>query len=465
MATVTKENIGLLHEKLTVKLEKTDYLPSFEKALKEYSKKANIPGFRKGMVPAGLIKKMYGPSLFTDEVLRSVDRELIGYLQNDKLDIFAQPLPLETDIRQLDVNNPADYTFHFEIGMKPEFQLSDLGTAKTTKYVVKITDEMIDNEIARLQNRYGNMKDQDTVEVEDNVLNIIFTEVDENGNEVENGITKDNSLLVKYFKPDFRSNLLGKVTNDFIIVQLDKAFDEKELEFILSDLGLDKNDPAAAQKHFKIQITKIGLLEKKELNEEFFNQLYPNQDVKTGADFRNKIKDEIQAYWDNQAKNQIHDQVFHELTDHTAIQFPEGFLKKWVKTQGDPSAAEQSGKTDEQVEKEFPTFLNQLKWTLISDKIVQENGIQVDPDDIRAFAKQQLFGYMGGMGADAQDQPWVNDYVEKMMKDRKYVEDAYNRIQTQKIFEWAETKVNPTDKEISADDFTKMVEEHQHHHH
>lgn len=466
MATVTKENIGLLHEKLTVKLEKTDYLPSFEKALKEYSKKANIPGFRKGMVPTGLIKKMYGPSLFTDEVLRSVDRELIGYLQNDKLDIFAQPLPLETDIRQLDVNNPADYTFHFEIGMKPEFQLADLGTAKTIRYIVTVTDEMINSEIARLQNRYGNMQDQDTVAVEDNVLNIIFTEVDENGNAVENGIQKDNSLLVKYFKEDFRSNLIGKVTNDFVIVQLDKAFDDKELEVILSDLGLDKNDPAAAQKHFKIQITKIGLLEKKELNEEFFNQLYPNQEVKSEADFRNKIKEEIQAYWNNQAKNQIHDQVFHELTDHTAIQFPEGFLKKWVKTQGETAENPDAVKSDEQVEKEFPTFLNQLKWTLITDKIVQENSIQVQPDEIRDFAKQQLFGYMGGaMGADAQNQPWVNDYVEKMMKDRKYVEDAYNRIQTQKIFEWAETKVNPTDKEISAEEFTKMAEEHQHHHH
>jgi trigger factor len=465
MATITKENIGLLHEKLTVKLEKTDYLPSFEKALKEYSKKANIPGFRKGMVPAGLIKKMYGPSLFTDEVLRSVDRELIGYLQNDKLDIFAQPLPLETDIRQLDVNNPADYTFHFEVGMKPEFQLPDLGTIKTTKYVVAITDEMINSEIARLQNRYGNMKDQDTVATEENVLNILFTEVDENGNEIENGIKKDNSLLVKYFKEDFRSQLIGKVTNDFVIVQLDKAFDDKELEVILSDLSLDKNDPASAQKHFKVQITKIGLLEKKELNEEFFNQLYPGQEVKSEADFRNKIKEEIQAYWNNQAKNQIHDQVFHELTDHTAIQFPEGFLKKWIKTQGETAENPDGGKSDEQVEKEFPTFLNQLKWTLITDKIVQENSIQVQPDEIRDFAKQQLFGYMGGMGADAADQPWVNDYVEKMMKDRKYVEDAYNRIQTQKIFEWAETKVNPTDKDISADEFTKMAEEHQHHHH
>lgn len=465
MATVTKENIGLLHEKLTVKLDKTDYLPSFEKALKEYSKKANIPGFRKGMVPAGLIKKMYGPSLFTDEVLRSVDRELISYLQNDKLDIFAQPLPLDTDLRQLDVNNPADYTFEFEVGMKPAFDLADLGAAKTTRYVVTVTDEMINNEIDRLQNRYGNMKDEETASSEDNVLNVVFTETDADGNEVEGGIKKDNSLLVKYFAEGYRKNLLGKKAEDFVVVQLKTAFDEKEREFISSDLGLDKEDATAADKYFKISITKVGLLEKKELNEEFFNQLYPTQEIKTEADFRNKIKEEIQAYWNNQAKNQIHDQVFHALSDHTTMQFPETFLKKWVKTQGQQEEAPAAEKSDEQVEQEFPAFLNQLKWTLITDKIVQDNGVQVNPDEIRDFAKQQLFGYMGGMGATAEDQPWVNDYVEKMMKDRKYVEDAYNRLQTQKIFEWGETKVNPTDIAISAEDFTKMVEEHQHSHH
>jgi trigger factor len=463
MATVTKEHIGELHEKLTLKLEKSDYLPSFEKSLKEYSKKANIPGFRKGMVPSGLIKKMYGHSLFTDEVLRSADRELIKYMETDKLDIFAQPLPVEMDIRQLDVNNPTDYVFHFEVGMKPEFKLPELNKAKTIRYVVTVTDEMINNEIARLQNRYGNMKDQDIVATDDNVLNMLFTEVDENSNAIEGGITKDNSLLVKYFKEDYRNSLHGKTINDFFIVQLDQAFDTKELEWIINDLGFDKNDSSVAQKHFKIHITKIGLLEKKELNEEFFNQLYPGQEVKTEADFRNKIKEEIQAYWNSQAKNQIHDQAYHELVDHTEIKFPEGFLKKWMKTQGD-SSANLPPKTDEEIEKEFPVFLNQLKWTLISDKIVQVNAIQVQPDEIRNFVKQQLFSYMGS-GNLSDDQPWVNDYIEKMMKDRKYVEDAYTRIQTQKIFEWTETQVKPAEKEISAEEFTKLVEAHQHHHH
>jgi len=460
MATVTKENIGLLNEKLTLKLEKTDYLPTFEKSLKDYSKKANIPGFRKGMVPAGLIKKMYGPSLFTDEVLRSVDRELIKYLEDEKLDIFAQPLPVEMDIRQLDVNNPADYTFHFEIGMKPEFQLADLSKAKTTRYKVKITDEMINNEITRLQNRYGNMKDENTVNTDENVLNVTFTEVDENANEIEGGIKKDNSLLVKYFKEEFRSNLIDKTINDYVITQLDKAFAEKELEFILSDLGLDKNSTTASQKHFKIQITKIGLLEKKELNEDFFKQLYPNAEVTTEADFRNKVKEEIQAYWDNQARNQLQHMAYHELLDGTQIDFPESFLKKWMTTQGE----KEKPRTEEEAEKEFPVFKNQLKWTLISDKIARENNIEVKPEEIKAFAKQQLFGYMN-MPMGNEDQPWVDNYIDKMMQDRKYIEDAYNRIQSQKIFEWAEAQVKPEEKEIAMEDFVKMQEEHQHHHH
>ena len=465
MATVTKENIGLLNDKLTVKLEKTDYLPAFEKSLKEYSKKANIPGFRKGMVPASLIKKMYGASVFTDEVMRSIDRELIKYMETEKLDIFAQPLPMEMDLRQLDMNNPADYTFHFEVGMKPEFKLADLGKTKMTRHKVIVTDEMIDNEITRLQNRYGNMTDQETVTAGENVLNVTFAETDAEGNEVEAGIRKDNSLLVKYFAENFRSKWMGRKKDDSEVVQLKNAFDEKEREWIIGDLGLDKEDPAAADKYFKITVTKVGLLEKRELNEEFFNQLYPNLEVKTETEFRNKIKEEIQAYWDGQARNQLQHMAYHELFDHTEIEFPEAFLRKWMKTQGDSSAKAQGERTDEEVEKEFPTFKNQLKWTLISDKIVSENNIQVQPDELRNFAKQQLFGYMGGMGSMDEEQPWIKDYIEKMMKDRKYIEDAYSRIQNQKIFEWAETKVNAEEKEINLNEFVKMQEEHQHHHH
>lgn len=458
MATVTRENIGLLNDKITLKLEKTDYLPAFEKALKEYSKKANIPGFRKGMVPASLVKKMYGASVYTDEVLRSVDRELIKYMETEKLDIFAQPLPMESDFRQLDMNNPIDYSFDFEVGLKPAFELTNLKKLKCTRYKVKVTDEMIANEITRLQNRYGNMQDRDAVTGDENVLNVTFAEVDADGNEIEGGAKKDNSLLLKYFAEGFRKNLLDKKAGDGLTLQLQSAFDAKEREWVMDDLGLDKTNAADAEKNFKLTITKVGLLEKRELNEEFFNQLYPGGEVKTEADFRNKIVNEIQAYWDAQAKNQLQHQLYHDLLDETKIEFPQSFLKKWVKTQGEKP------KTDDEVEHEFPGFLNQLKWTLITDKIVTENAIQVQPDEIKNFAKQQLLGYMGGTIND-EEQPWIKDYTERMMKDRKFVEDAYNRLQSQKVFDWAESQVNATVTPISMEEFTKMVEEHQHKHH
>ena len=459
MATITKESIGHLHDKLTVKLDKADYLPSFEKVVKDYSRKANIPGFRKGQVPAGLIKKMYGVSLFTDEVLKTVDRELSQYLETDKLQIFAQPLPLEMDIKQLDVNNPADYTFHFEVGVKPEFNLPDWSKTKTIRYKVTVTDTMIDDEVSRLQKSYGNVKDEESVTTEENRVDVTFIEVDENGEELAEGIKKDNLLLVKHFAPAFRPNLIGKKVGDSLPIDLEIAFDETERNSIKKDLGIDNEDESGARKQFKIAVKKIGILESRELNEEFFEQLYPGKEIKTLEGLRDQIKTEIEAYWAGQARNQLQDQLYHELIDATEIEFPEGFLKKWMKTQGENAAA----KSDEEIEKEFPVFLNQLKWTLITDKIVRDNGIQVMPEDLRNFAKQQLFSYMGARMDE--EQPWVNDYLDKMMKDRKFLEDAYSRIQIGKIFEWAETQITPAEKDISADEFTKMVEAHQHHHH
>src|SRR6201989_1309096 len=176
MSTVTRENIGLLNDKIIVKIEKSDYLPSFEKSLKDYGRKANIPGFRKGMVPTSLIKKMYGNSVFTDEVLKTVEKELTTYMSNEKLEIFAQPLPLpENDARQIDVSNPSDYSFAFEVGLKPAFNLADLGSAKITFLKVEVTPEMIDEEVDRQLNRNGKMVDQEAVSVDDNVLNLHFT--------------------------------------------------------------------------------------------------------------------------------------------------------------------------------------------------------------------------------------------------------------------------------------------------
>jgi trigger factor len=458
MATVTRENIGLLNDKITVKVEKNDYLPSFEKALKQYGKQANIPGFRKGMVPSSLVKKMYGNSVFTDEVLRSVEKELTTYVTNEKLEIFAQPLPLgENDARNIDMTNPSEYAFAFEVGLKPGFSIADLGKAHLTRYKIIVTDEMVNSELERLQVRHGKMTEPEEVTGDDNVLNVTFTETDAEGNAIENGIVKDNSLLVKYFNEAFRKNWIGKKKDDFIVLQLSAAFDEKEKEWILSDLGFAKDDKPAEEKYFKLLITKLGLVERSELNEEFFKTIFPAKEIKTEEEFRNAVKEEIQNTWDVQTKNQLQHSIYHVLLDDTKIEFPESFLKRWLAT------STEKPKEPEEVENEFPVFTNQLKWTLILDKITRENNIDISADDIKTFAKHQLFNYMGGQVVD-ENQPWVTDYIDRMAQDKRFVEDAVHRIQTDKALNWAETQTNPEVKELSREDFEAMQQEHQHQH-
>lgn len=457
MATITKEPIGQLHEKISVNIEKADYLPSFEKSLKEHSKKASLQGFRPGKVPAGLIKKMYGASIFTDEVLKLVDKELINHLETEKTEIFAQPIPLDTDLAKLDFNNPADYSFDFEIGLKPAFQMEDLAQADITAYNIDITEEMINEDVTNLQNRYGNLEERELVENENDVIDTTFSELDAEGNAIEEGIKKDNSLLLSYFSEKVKNELKGKKAGDSITIVLNEAFDDKELSYILSDLGLNKDSEDDKNKTFKLDITKVSEKVNRELNEDFFNQIFPDAGVTTEEEFRAKIKDQLFSHLATQSRNQIHNQIYEKLIDNTTIELPEAFLRKWLVTQNGQEG--KPTKTEEEIDAEMPNFLKQLKWTLIIDKIVKDQQIDVKPDELRAFAQAQLFSYMGGMMPNNEEQPWIKDYIDKMMKDRRFIEDAHNRIQTQKVFEWAETQIKPVSQSISVEDFNKLVTE------
>ena len=455
MATVARENIGLLNDKLTVKISKEDYLPSFEKKLKEYSKTANIPGFRKGMVPAGMIKKMYGAGIFSDEILRGVEKELYNYLNTEKPEIFAQPLPLETDMSKIDFNNPSDYEFAFEIGLKPAFEMADLSKTKLTRYKVTVTEAMVNEEISRMQIKAGKMTEPETVDNEENVLNILFTEADESGIATEAGIEKENSVLLKYFIPSMQKQLMGKKAGDSFIFQLGQTFEGDKLEMMLQDLGFEKNDAEAAKKFFKLEIVKIGLVEKREMNEEFFNEVYPGKDIKTEEELRAKLTEEIQQYWDAQSRNQLHDQLYHYMLDETKMEFPETFLKRWLQTGGEQQ------KTAEQAETEFPAFSSQLKWTLISDRIITENKLEVSNEELREHMKTEVMRYFGQMNM-GQDMSWLESYMDRMMKDEKQVDATYRRLITEKLFGNIEGQVKATEKNITGEELTAMQHNHQH---
>ncbi|MCA6494912.1 MAG: trigger factor [Chitinophagaceae bacterium] len=452
MATITRENISLLNDKLTITLSKADYLDDFEKSLKKYAKSANIPGFRKGMVPAGLVKKMYGQGVFGEQVLRKVEEELNKYMQQEQLDIFAQPLPVGQQNPQLDMNQPGDYQFEFEIGLKPAIELKP-EELKVTRYVVNVTDAMIQQEVERWQKRNGERTEPDTIGHQDNVLQVSFTEIDAAGQSVENGVQKDTSLLVSDFNSSTQSQLLGKKKEETIDITLASAFDEPACKAVLSELGMQED-----QKELSLRVTikKITQIIPAELNEELFKKVFPDQEITTEEAFRSAVKDTIAAHFASQARNQVYDQIYHALVDHTPLSFPENFLKRWIQQGGEQP------KTPEQAEKEYPTFEKQLKWTLISNQLIQDNKIEVSPEDIKDFAKMQLFNYMGGqinmMGENTQ---WVEDYANRMLQDKKFVEDSYHRISTDKMFQHLETLVNAVEETISQEDF----EAKQHHHH
>ena len=453
MATVARDNIGLLNDKITIKVSKEDYFPTFEKKLKEYSKTVNMPGFRKGMVPAGMIKKMYGPSIFTDEVLKTVEKQLYTYLDTEKPDIFAQPLALDADIRSMDVNNPTDYEFGFEIGLKPAFQIAPLDKAKITLHKVKVTDEMVEEEVGRMQVKGGKMNEPETIDNEENVLNVLFTESDKEGTITPDGISKESSVILKYFTSATQKQLKGKKKDDTLVIQLSKALEADKLEAILQDLGYEKDDKTAAKKFFQLTIVKIALVEKRELNEEFFNEVFPGAAVATEDEFRKKLKEEIEQYWEGQSRNQLHDQLYHLLLDDTKIEFPAEFLKRWLQT------GSEERKTAQQAEDEYPTFSSQLKWTLISDKLIKENNLQVTPEELKASMKTEVMRYFGTMSL-GDDTSWLDSYVEQMMKDEKQVDASYRRMITDKLFSYAESQVKPKEKLVTADELTGM----QHHH-
>lgn len=455
MATVARENIGLLNDKITVKISKEDYLPAFEKKVKEYSKTANIPGFRKGNVPAGMVKKMYGTAIYTDEVLRTVEKELYSYLQTENPDIFAQPMALENGAPKLDYANPAEYEFGFEIGLKPNFELAPVKKAKLTLHKVTVTDEMVQEEVDRMQVKGGKMTEPEEVNSLDNVLNVQFTESGKDGNIVEGGISKENSVLLKYFSPALQKQLMGKKKDDSIVFQLSKSFDKDKLDMMLHDLGLDKDDKEAAKKYFNLSIVKVGLVEKRELNEEFFKEVFPGAEVTTEADFRNKLREEIEQYWASQSRNQLHDQLYHYFLDETTMEFPATFLKRWLQSGGDKP------KTAEEAEAEFPFFSNQLKWTLISDKLIKDNNLQVNTEDVKASMKAEVMRYFGGASL-GEDQSWLDSYVERMMKDEKHVDTTYRRLITDRLFQWAEAQVSPKEKEVTGEELNAMMHNHNH---
>mgnify|MGYP001335329896 FL=1 len=353
------------------------------------------------------------------------------------------------------MNNPTDIDFDFEIGLKPVFDIPDFSKAKLTFHKVEVTDDMVNEEISRMQIKAGKMTEPEVIDNEENVINVLFTESDKDGNPVEGGIVKENSVLLKYFTPAMQKQLMGKKAGDHFVFQLSKSFEGDKLDMMLQDLGFEKGDTEAAGKYFKLEVVKIGLVEKRAMDESFFNEVYPGKNITTESGLRDALKEEIEKYWDAQSNNQLHDQLYHYLVDETKMEFPETFLKRWLQTGGEQQ------KTAEQAETEFPAFSNQLKWTLISDRLVTDNKLDVSNDELRNHLKEEVMRYFGQMNM-GEDTGWLESYIDRMMKDEKHVDTTYRRLITEKLFNWAASQVKPKEKKVTAEELAAMQHNHQH---
>jgi trigger factor len=353
------------------------------------------------------------------------------------------------------MNNPGEVAFDFEIGLKPAFEIPTLSKAPVTKHLVTVTDEMVTEEISRMQIKGGNMTEPAVIDNDENVLNVLFTETDKDGNAVEGGVSKENSVILKYFAPTLQKDLKGKIVGDTIVFQLGKTFEADKFEMMVKDLGFEKNDTSAADKFFKLEIVKIGLVEKRELTEDFFNEIFPGKEIKTEEALRAALKTEIEQYWDAQSVNQLQDQLYHYLLDETKMEFPASFLKRWLQTGGDEP------KTAEQAETEFPSFSSQLKWTLISDRLIKENKLEVTEAELKDHMRGEVSRYFGQMNM-GEDMSWLDSYIDRMMKDEKQVDATYRRLITEKVFSYATSQTNPKEKNVTADELVAMQHNHQH---
>jgi trigger factor len=441
-----------------VKLAKDDYMPSFDKSLKQYAKNANVPGFRKGMVPAGMLRKMYGQSIFNEEVVRAAGKKLEDYMTAEKLSIFAQPMIMpDMNRTQLNMEQPGEVDFAFEIGIKPEFEVTAVkNKAKLTRYKISVTDKMMDDEIERIKRRYGKVESQEVVKDKEDIIYSTYEPCDADGNVTDADKKMEDTEVLDKMPAKLKAMVTGKKAEDTLVFRPTDVCTAEELQGFLKD---PLKDAHAAEQYFKLTITKVGLLIPQELGPELYAQVFQNVEVKDEADFREKVRVELSREFDRITNERLQNEIYELLVHNTDIHLPVPFLKRWMMEGGEKPRSAQ------EVENEYGSFEHQLRWQLISDKLMQDNDIAVSREEVDKDIKVRVLSYFG-LGADDEDQaPWMDGYMQKISKDEKMLEETYRRLLFTKLFTFLETQFTVTDHEIGEEEFFKLGDAHAAHHH
>ncbi|MFD1314523.1 trigger factor [Namhaeicola litoreus] len=436
---ITKEDIDQLNSIVRIDITADDYKDKVENVLKDYRIKANIPGFRKGHVPMSLVKKQYGKSVMIDEVNKLLQDALGNYLVEEKLDVLGNPLPKIKEDFSWDAD---DFSFEFELGLAPEFEVN-LKPKKAIKvYKIIADDKMIDDQIIRIREQYGKIIQKDSVEEGDNVTVTFENE--------EKEINKKSTLKLDDFKGKANAKkFLGKKVGEVVELKSKGLFEDDHN--LIKVLGVTHDDAHGLDVPLKATIDEISKTELADLNQELFDKVFGEGNVKDEAEFRAKLKEDAENQFKQQADQHMLNAVTESLIENTKFELPVEFLQKWLAVAGEKSLS------DEEAKEEYQKSEKGLRYQLIENKLSKDNGIQISYDDLKDYTKGFIKTQMAQYGQMNPEESELDDIANRVLGNQQEAKRLSEQLMNEKLLNFFRENVNLDVTEVNFEDFIKEV--------
>ncbi|HIC31130.1 MAG TPA: trigger factor [Flavobacteriaceae bacterium] len=436
---ITRENIDALNAVVKVDIAKEDYSDKVEKILSDYRKTANIPGFRKGHVPMGMVKKQYGKAVLVDEVNKLLQDALNKYLTEEKLDVLGQPLPKQQDDIDWDGDN---FSFEFELGLAPEFSVDIKSKKAITHYNIVADDKMIDEQIERIQKQYGKLVSQDTVEKDSEITGTFKNEE----KEIDNTVTL---TLDKFKGKATEKKFIGAKAGDVITLKTKGLYeDDHEL---MHALKISHDDTHGLDIEVTFTISEINKRELADLDQELFDKLFGKDNVKSVTELKEKIKEDAEKQFVQQSDQKLLNDITEYLVENTKFDLPAEFLTKWMQVAGEKEMDEATAK------EEYEKSEKSLRYQLIEAKIMEDHGLKVDFEDVKDNAKNMIKMQMAQFGQLNPSEKELDDIAARVLSNQDEVRRISEQVVSQKLLELYKEKANIKTKELSYDKFVKEV--------
>lgn len=437
-----------------IKLEivKADYADQVEKSLRGFRQKANVPGFRKGMVPMGMVKKMYGKHVLVEEVNKLVSENLYSYIRENKINILGEPLPNETEQKEINFDTQEDFEFCFDVALAPEINISLDKQDSLPYYQVIVDEEMIEKQLESYRSNFGSYDPAEEVEEKDLVKGTV-AEL-ENGTPKEGGIVVEAAVLMPMYIKDEeeKAKFIGAKNNTVIVFNPNKAYEGAEAE-IASLLKVDKAVVAGITGDFSFEITEITRHKGAEMNQELFDKVFGEGSVTSEEDFKAKVRETLAEQFTPQSDYKFLMDSRSVLVQKAGeMQFAENLLKRWLQVANEKN-------TKEKIDNDYPNIIEDLKYHLIKENIVKDNNLKIEDADVENFAKRVAKAQFAQYGMLSVPEDVLANYAKDMLKNKETMQNILDRAVEEKLAGWLKEQVNLEVKEVSAEDFGKLFEE------